>query len=75
MDNNFQNEGSPERLLTAGEVAEVLNISRAYAYRLMQQGEIRTVMIGNARRVRPADLKVFIDDNVSSSPSQAFSAR
>jgi excisionase family DNA binding protein len=37
-------------LLKAVEVAEILSISRAYAYRLMQQGEIRTVAIGR----RPA---------------------
>ena len=65
----------PERLLKAVEVAEILSISRAYAYRLMQQGQIRAVMIGSARRVRPADLRVFIENNISPSSSQAFGAR
>ncbi len=46
-----------QRLLRADEVAEILNVSRAYAYQLMQRGEIRTVTFGSARRVRPEDLQ------------------
>ncbi len=49
------------RLLKAVEVAEILNISRAFAYRLMQKGIIRTVSIQGARRVRPEDLIEFIN--------------
>ncbi|MBU1934462.1 helix-turn-helix domain-containing protein, partial [Patescibacteria group bacterium] len=41
------------KLLRAGEVAQILNVSRAFAYRLMQQGKIRTVAIAKSRRVRP----------------------
>lgn len=53
-------EHSPRKLLRAVEVAEILSISRAFAYQLMQRGEIRTVVIGSARRVRPEDLDEFI---------------
>ena len=52
------------RLLRAVEVAQILNISRAFAYRLMQQGKIRTVAIDRARRVRPEDLHSFIEENI-----------
>jgi len=55
----------PERLLTAGEIAKILNISRAFAYQLMRQGKIRTVFIAGARRVRPEDLHYFIESNLS----------
>jgi excisionase family DNA binding protein len=48
------------RLLTGGEVAERLNCSRAFAYRLMRQGEIPTVRLGRAVRVRIQDLEAFI---------------
>ncbi|NPV76304.1 MAG: helix-turn-helix domain-containing protein [Anaerolineae bacterium] len=41
----------------------LLNISRAFAYQLMRQGEIPTVRIGNAVRVRKEDLLVYIDQN------------
>ena len=54
----------PERLLKATEVAEILSISRAFAYQLMKQGKIRTVVIKGARRVRPEDLKIFIDTSL-----------
>lgn len=54
-----------ERLLKAIEVADVLNISRALAYRLMQTREIPTVCIGTTRHVRPADLEKYIEVNLS----------
>jgi excisionase family DNA binding protein len=53
------------RLLKAPEVARLLNISRAMAYRLMQRNEIRTVQIGAARRVRWKDLQEYIQKNLS----------
>jgi excisionase family DNA binding protein len=48
-------------LLKAKDVAEILKISRAMAYNLMQRGEIPTVRIGKARRVRPEDLIKYIE--------------
>ena len=50
-------------LLKAKEVAEILQICRAMAYNLMQRGEIPTVRIGKARRVRPEDLILYIKNN------------
>jgi excisionase family DNA binding protein len=50
-------------LLKGNDVARVLNISRAFAYQLMRQGEIPTVRIGNAVRVRREDLLAYIDHN------------
>ncbi len=55
----------PIRLLKATEIAEILNISRAFAYRLMKQGDIPVVQIGGARRVRLNDLENFISVNIS----------
>ena len=52
-------------LLKATEVAEILNISKSMAYRLMQTREIPTVCIGNAKRVRPVDLHNYITANLS----------
>lgn len=53
----------PPKLLKATEVAQILNVSRAFAYRLMQSGEIRTVNIRSSRRVSPGDLDEFIQQN------------
>ena len=52
-------------LLKAKDVAEILQISRAMAYSLMQRGEIPTVRIGKARRVRPEDLIKYIESNTN----------
>ena len=55
-------------LLKAAEVAKILNISQAMAYRLIQIGEIRAVQIGKGRRVRPQDLRHYIESNLTSEP-------
>lgn len=54
-----------EQLLKATDIAQILNISRAMAYRLMQLGDIRTVSIGTAKRVRRKDLLTYIENNLS----------
>ncbi len=64
MDNLIQPNNLPESLLTAVEIAKVLHISRAFAYQLMKRGVIRTVFIAGARRVRPEDLRYFIEANL-----------
>jgi len=48
------------RVLKSDEVAEILKISRAMAYKLMQRGEIPTLRIGSAVRVRVEDLEKYI---------------
>lgn len=57
-----------KRLLKATQVAEILNVSRAMVYRLIQTGTIRSVSIGAARRVRLEDLMVYIESNLSPHP-------
>lgn len=54
-----------QSLLKATDVAEILNISKSMAYRLMQIKEIPTVCIGSAKRVRPADLHNYINQNLT----------
>ena len=50
-----------DRLLKAVEVAEVLSISKALVYRLIQQGLIPSVRINHAVRVKRSDLYAFIE--------------
>ena len=52
------------KLLKAVEVAQILNISRALAYQLMQKGVIPTVKFQGTRRVRPEDLALFIQESI-----------
>jgi excisionase family DNA binding protein len=47
-------------ILTAGEVAKFLRISKAKVYRMMQLGEIPSVRFGRTSRVRHQDLDDFI---------------
>ena len=55
-------------LLKATEVADILNISLPMAYRLIQIGDIRAVQIGKGRRVRPQDLRQYIESNLTTEP-------
>jgi len=67
IQNQFLEIPKIEKLLKGNEVAMLLNISRSRAYILMQTGVIPTVHIGKSRRVRPRDLKVYIEHNLYSS--------
>ena len=48
-------------LLKAKDVASMLNVSLGFAYQLMKQGEIPTLRLGTAVRVRPEDLERYIN--------------
>ena len=49
-----------EHLLKSEGVAHILHVSRSFAYLLMKRGDIPTVRIGTAVRVRPQDLEQYI---------------
>ena len=55
---------SETKLPNADDVAEILQISRSFAYTLMSRGEIPSVRLGRAVRVRPQDLDEFISASV-----------
>ena len=55
-------KGMEGNLLKVGEIAKILHISLSFAYTLMRRGDIRTVRIGNAVRVRPEDLELYIHE-------------
>ena len=45
------------RLLKTDEVADILQVSRSFAFQLMNRGEIPSVKIGNAARIRTEGLQ------------------
>ena len=49
-----------EKLYRSSDVAIILNISRALAYRLLAEGTIPSIRFGRTVRVRPEDLEKFI---------------
>jgi len=52
------------KLLKASEIAAILNISRAFAYKLIKNGDIPAVQIGASLRVRPSDLEAYIESHL-----------
>jgi excisionase family DNA binding protein len=58
--NNVQIDERAE-LLRVAQVASTLNISRALTYRLLRNGEIPAIRIGHAVRVRPSDLRAYVE--------------
>lgn len=51
----------PGALLTPEDVAAQLGCSRTYVYILLRSGQIPSLKLGKLRRVRPQDLKAFLD--------------
>jgi excisionase family DNA binding protein len=49
------------RYLSPTEVKDLLSLSRASVYRLLDQGDLVSIRIGRARRVRFDDLIAFVD--------------
>ena len=61
--NNIEENPHDTRLLTAPDVARILNISKGAAYQLIQQKKIPSVRINRNVRVRQEDLDEFISNN------------
>ena len=53
-------DGAEGRLLRLDEVADRLSISKSMAWKLVACGQIRSVRIGRAVRIRPADLDEYV---------------
>jgi excisionase family DNA binding protein len=53
--------GGRDRLLKVAEVAEQLAVCDATVYRLCERAELPFVWIGNSMRIRPDDLRAFLD--------------
>ncbi len=64
LQNQFLEFPKIEKLLKGNEVARLLNVSRSFAYLLMQTGTIPTVRLGRSIRVRPQDLAEYIEENI-----------
>jgi|GEM_PF-1282385 len=51
-----------ERLLKPAEIADILQVSRALVYSLLQRGELPVIRIGSVVRVRRIDLEQYINE-------------
>jgi excisionase family DNA binding protein len=52
------------KLLKPMDVASRLNISRSFAYMLLETQQLPTVRIGRTMRVRAQDLEAYIEANL-----------
>jgi excisionase family DNA binding protein len=55
-------DGDSGRLLRIEAVAKRLSVSRSMAWKLIDSGVLRSVRIGRAVRVLPADLEAYLAD-------------
>jgi excisionase family DNA binding protein len=56
------NDGTEqEKLLTAAQVAEQMQISQAMVWKLLHSGELRSLKIGWARRIPASAVAEFIE--------------
>jgi excisionase family DNA binding protein len=52
-----------QRLLTVGDVALLLGLSRVKVYDLMKTDGLPSIKIKGARRIQPGKLKIWIDQH------------
>jgi len=55
-------DGGSGRLLRIEQIAERLSVSRSMAWKIIDLGQLRSVRIGRAVRVRPQDLDDYLAD-------------
>ncbi len=55
-------DGAAGRLLRIEDIADRLAVSRSMAWKLIAHGQLRSLRIGRAVRVRQADLDAYIRD-------------
>lgn len=51
------------KLLKAGDIASILNISRGKAFSMMSRGDLPVIRFGGSVRVKLEDLEQFIEDS------------
>ena len=51
-----------ERLLTVGEAAALLAVSRWTVYRLIKERRVVSVLVGRCRRITSSSLSAYMDE-------------
>jgi excisionase family DNA binding protein len=58
----------PENLLPVSAVAERLGVSESTVHAAINAGELRWVLFGSVRRVRPEDLEAYVQSRSAARP-------
>jgi len=61
---------SQDQLLTLQQVADRLQVSMSTVRRLVDAGDLKIVRIGRNLRVRPDDLRAYIEANITKGDEQ-----
>ena len=51
-----------DKMLTVGEVAEVMRVSNMTVYRLIKSGELAAVRVGKNYRIRESDISRYLTE-------------
>ena len=70
MNKNLINNTEDSILLKPSEVAQILNISKSYAYKLIQNRTLPFIRIGKSVRVNYHDLMIFINSSRESAENK-----
>jgi excisionase family DNA binding protein len=68
---NPGSQHSPRLLLTVEEAADRIGICRSNMFKLIRQGDVKSVKVGRLRRITPAALEDFIQKLDSAADSAA----
>ena len=72
MDGTYQRAGqSPRLLLTVEEAADRIGICRSNMFKLIRQGDVKSVKVGRLRRITPAALEDYVRQLSASADSAA----
>jgi excisionase family DNA binding protein len=66
-----ESRGGVEPLLTAADVARILRLSVRSIRRLIAEDELPVIRVGRSVRVRPEDLRSFLDASGQERPGGA----
>lgn len=58
---HIERQADTRPLLGIAETAEYLDVSRWTVQRLIRDGELRSVIVGARRKVRPLDIDAYLD--------------
>jgi excisionase family DNA binding protein len=59
-----------EEYLTARDIMRIMKVSRPQAYSYLHGGKLKTYKVGRLVRIKPADLKQFIEGKPSKNKSR-----
>jgi excisionase family DNA binding protein len=62
---------SPRLLLTVEEAADRIGVCRSNMFKLIRQGDVKSVKVGRLRRITPAALEDFVRQLASSADPAA----